>query len=411
MSFEPKVIKNAKDHKEAKDKIKELLGQDLDYDSKDYQLLQVLAVLVEDYEKKTIDLGVLDPIEAIKLRMREKGLKQRDLVPYIGSPEAVSEVLNRKRNLTFDMMKAFNEILDIPLDVFFNYQEDEIPDSREALESKIPLQELIKKGWITCQGSVRNAKKKTRELLDSFFSNKAHFDFAYSQGGTYKRQLVRKGSNIDEVSLATWIYMVLKIASGVKAPRVYSESLLTDKAIGNLKGFSIEPNGPKLAQEHLLKLGIVLVILPHLKKTHIDGAALKMPDNGTPVIALTLRYDRIDNFWFCLFHELAHIRKHLQDNRIIAENLDVIDYKDDVEIEADSLARSWLIPQEEWEEFYENGDYSPAAVVDFAEKIGIHPAIVAGRIRHQTQNWMILSRMVGHNEVRKLFSDEYYKML
>ncbi|NLO50171.1 MAG: plasmid stabilization protein, partial [Bacteroidales bacterium] len=116
MSFDLKVIKNANDHKEAKEKIKELLGQDLDYDSKDYKLMQVLAVLVENYEKKTVDLGVLDPIEAIKHRMREKGLKQRDLVPYIGSPEAVSEVLNRKRNFTFEMIKVFNEILDIPLD-------------------------------------------------------------------------------------------------------------------------------------------------------------------------------------------------------------------------------------------------------------------------------------------------------
>lgn len=410
MSFELKVIKTAEDHQFFLEKLEELMDLNPEIGSEEFKLMELLAVLIEDYEKN-IDFGTLDPIEAIKIRMYDLGLKQRDLVPYIGDRVKVSKVLNRKSDLTPEMMKALSKALDIPADVFLDYQKGAIPESREALESKIPLQELIKKGWIDFQGSVREAQKKTKELLEGFLANDLLRNFAYSYDGIYKRQLVRKGSNIDEVSLATWIYMVLKIASGEKVPRVYSESLLNDKAISDLRSLSFEPNGPKRVQKHLLKLGIILVILPHLKKTHIDGAALKMPDSGTPVIALTLRHDRIDNFWFCLFHELAHIRQHLQDNRIIAENLDVIDSKDAAEIEADKLAQSWLIPEEEWEEFYEAGDFSPKAVEGFAEKTGIHPAIVAGRVRHQTQNWMILSRIVGHNEVRKLFSDEYYKML
>ena len=69
-------------------------------------------------------------------------------------------------------------------------------------------------------------------------------------------------------------------------------------------------DGPRLAQEFLANHGIHLVYLEHLPRTHLDGAALQLAD-GTPVIGLTLRYDRLDNFWFCLLHELAHIGRHM----------------------------------------------------------------------------------------------------
>ena len=69
-------------------------------------------------------------------------------------------------------------------------------------------------------------------------------------------------------------------------------------------------DGPRAAQEFLAQHGIPLVIERHLPRTYLDGAALRLGD-GRPVVALTLRYDRIDGFWFCLLHELAHVGRHL----------------------------------------------------------------------------------------------------
>jgi HTH-type transcriptional regulator/antitoxin HigA len=130
------------------------------------------------------------------------------------------------------------------------------------------------------------------------------------------------------------------------------------------------------------------VILPHLKKTHIDGAAMTMPNKNNPIIALTLRHDRVDNFWFCLFHELGHVYHHLSSNIIIAENLDVIDDDDSNEREADCFVRNSLIPEDSWNKFYMNGlgNYSTKSVERYAQNFGINPAIVAGRIRHETNN-------------------------
>ncbi len=412
MSFDLKVIKSAKDYRNATEKLSELMDRNPNVGSKDYKLMELLIVLIEKYEDEKIDLGTLDPIEAVKIRMSEKGLKQRDLVSYIGSPVKVSEVLNRKRNLTFDMMKSLSDVLDIPAEVFFRYKTNSLPTDTSTIENRIPLKEIVSKNWLPYASSISGVAKKSKELLRNFFSNQAFYDFAFSNGTTYKRQLIRRGSNIDEVSLATWVYMVLELASNVKTPASYSKSMLTDEAIGTLRNYSNRYNGPMLAKDYLLSLGIILVILPHLKKTHIDGAAMTMPNKNNPIIALTLRHDRVDNFWFCLFHELGHVYHHLSSNIIIAENLDVIDDDDSNEREADTFARNSLIPEDSWNKFYMNGlgNYSTKSVERYAQKIGINPAIVAGRIRHETQQWMILSRMVGHHEIRKIFGNEYYSL-
>ena len=70
-------------------------------------------------------------------------------------------------------------------------------------------------------------------------------------------------------------------------------------------------DGPLLAKKFLNKHGIYFFIEKHLPKTHLDGAVFLLKNN-CPVIVLTLRFDRIDNFWFCLFHELAHLKLHFQ---------------------------------------------------------------------------------------------------
>jgi HTH-type transcriptional regulator/antitoxin HigA len=153
----------------------------------------------------------------------------------------------------------------------------------------------------------------------------------------------------------------------------------------------------------LEEAGIALVVEPHLASTHLDGAALLQGDR--PVIGMTLRYDRLDSFWFVLFHELFHVIKHLRKGRIegIFDDLDVSDNIDKVEHEADWLAGDALIPDEEWNAALARYVRSSESVVALASELRISPAIVAGRIRHEAVNYMILNDLVGQGEVRKLF--------
>jgi HTH-type transcriptional regulator/antitoxin HigA len=148
-----------------------------------------------------------------------------------------------------------------------------------------------------------------------------------------------------------------------------------------------------------------LVYLDHLPRTHLDGAALQRAD-GTPVIGLTLRYDRLDNFWFCLMHELAHIGRHMNAirNEAFIDDLSLRDVKglrrDPREDEADQWAENGLIPDDVWNTSRVKDDPSPLAVMELAQSLGIHPAIVAGRVRHHTQNFRLLSHFVGTGAVR-----------
>ena len=128
---------------------------------------------------------------------------------------------------------------------------------------------------------------------------------------------------------------------------------------------------------------------------------------GTPVIGMTLRYDRVDNFWFCLIHELAHVGRHMIGNgdQLFIDDLSLRERDhaddDDKEIEADEWAQDALIPAEIWQRH--PASQSPVAVnvLSLARTVGVHPAIVAGRVRYERRNYRLLSQFVGTGEVRR----------
>ena len=132
--------------------------------------------------------------------------------------------------------------------------------------------------------------------------------------------------------------------------------------------------------------------------------------DSTPVIGLTLRYDRLDNFWFCLLHELAHIGRHMDGQRDEAfiDDLSLRDVegvpRDPKEDEADEWAEKALIPEAVWQTSRVKDHPSPLVVMELAQRLGIHPAIVAGRVRHETRNFRLLSHFVGTGEVRRHFT-------
>jgi len=163
-----------------------------------------------------------------------------------------------------------------------------------------------------------------------------------------------------------------------------------------------------LAQEYLRTYGIPLIIEPHLPHTYLDGAAI-LVEATRPVIGLTIRHDRLDNFWYCLMHELAHISCHLDaedaDIERFFDDLDVKDRGNSKEDEADDFANEALIPNEMWQKHPVRNARSPQAAEHLARELHIHPAIVAGRMRYDLNNYRILNQLVGHRQVRRLFAE------
>ena len=113
--MELKPIRTQADYKAALKTITSLL--DAPEGSKEAGMLEVLSVLVEAYEEEHHPVDPPDPIEAIKFRMEQMGLSRRDLEPYLGSRARVSEVLNRKRPLSVEMIRRLHAGLGIPAEI------------------------------------------------------------------------------------------------------------------------------------------------------------------------------------------------------------------------------------------------------------------------------------------------------
>ena len=192
-------------------------------------------------------------------------------------------------------------------------------------------------------------------------------------------------------------------------PARYKAGTVNEAFLQEVAKLSYFDNGPLLAKEYLAKHSIHLIILPHLKKTYLDGAAMLLED-GSPLIGLTLRYDRIDNFWFSILHELAHVMKHLtKKSEIFIDDFDLrgheAEVSDQKEAEADKLAQNALIPEKIWEKAPVRRQSNVSNLKALSDKLKIDPAIIAGRIRREKKNYKLLSKFVGNRQIRRHFKE------
>jgi len=366
--------------------------------------LDVLTDLVELYEAKHVPMGYPSPLGAIRFRMEQSGLSPRDLVSFMGSRAKVSEVLSGKRPLTMQMARALHANLGVPADVLLQQPGGELHSALEGTDwRRFPLAEMAKRGWIEKR---RNFASHAEEIMR---------DLIRRAGGEYvlpaffrKNDQARVSAKTDPYSLKAWCWEVLARANAHRLLVGFKPDTVDLSFLRKVAMLSWSQDGPRLAQEFLANHGIHLVCLERLPRTHLDGAALQLAD-GTPVIGLTLRYDRLDNFWFCLLHELAHIGRHMSatSNEAFVDDLSLRAVQGarrvPRETEADDWAEHGLIPEDIWNTSKVKDNPTPLAVMELAQRLGIHPAIIAGRIRYETRNFRLLSHFVGTGMLRKQF--------
>jgi HTH-type transcriptional regulator/antitoxin HigA len=253
---------------------------------------------------------------------------------------------------------------------------------------------MIKRRWFDVP---RNANPL--EKVKEYFLHAAGAQFATA----YHRKKVRSGNVPNEYALLAWQARVLERARVLTEHREVAEFELDDRWLPELVSLTRRSDGPKRASRLLAEKGIALVTERHLPGSYLDGAA--MLDNAErPVIGLTLRYDRLDNFWFVLFHELGHVFLHLFDGlRYDFFDEESASDTDSIEAEADRFALNSLIAEEVWDQCLSRFALSEEAVRTDADNLGIAPSIIAGRIRKERSNFTILNNLVGQNQVRSQF--------
>lgn len=249
----------------------------------------------------------------------------------------------------------------------------------------LPKAELIDRGWIESKDDVLS-------LVD-LFSEINSFN-----AGT----LFRKNVNAETALISLWLSKVRTAAKEQMMARefpVYKPIGMDDLA--EIAKLSADVSNLGLVQEHLAGMGIILIYLRALPNMKLDGAVFRSPA-GNPVIGMSLRYSRLDNFWFTLLHELAHVVLHID---LLEEPiLDDLDeqFDSDIEVAADRLALSSFVSRSLWRNCEPKYKRDEQSIREFADQVGVHPSIVAGRLARETGNYALYSGILNGVNVREV---------
>lgn len=327
----------------------------------------------------------ISPGRIILNELEARGWSQQDLAFIMGRPEQMlSEIIHAKKQITAEtahqLAKAFGTTPDFWLNLEMQYQLNQIakPNQNQEIERRsllyrlAPISEMLKRDWIRAGDSIA-------ELEQAYcrFFNVQTIDIQ-PQMAVRLRASADRGPQ--ERAIIAWVRQAERLAFEQTIPTFNGKSI--DDLLENLLSCASNVEDIRKIPGLLLSHGIHFVIVPHLSKTYLDGAAFWINDN--PVIALTLRYDRIDTFWFTLFHELAHI---YHNHKIV--HVDQLFGREEVdsgmeEIIANQQAVEWLMPQSEFKNFIDSNSprFSRKSIEEFSEKINRHPGIVIGQLMY-----------------------------
>lgn len=396
-----KLIKTTTDYQEALDMVRELMTKDPEPDSIDGQKLALLSSLIEDYENVMFPDHLPDPIDAIKFRMEQQNLTPKDLIPFIGSRSKVSEILSKKRTLTLNMIKSLQVGLGIPAKVLLN-QEKNNTSTNDYNYDLFPIIEMIKRKYI--DPTISKNKKLIKESIDQFL--KPINEYETSLALMKKVQYKDTKHLVNPTSFLVWAAQVVKKANITPNSVVFDHSNINVEFIKKIAKLSINQNAIKDAIETIKKIGVDVVIEPHMPNTYLDGATI-MLKNRNPIIGLTIRKDTLENFWFTLIHELSHVLLHYNKGiKFILDNdLGTNESIDLIEKEANEVAIECMIPKYEWIKSPASILPSEEAAFSLARKLNIHPSIVVGKMRYENKFFSFLNDMTGNHKVHKEFPE------
>lgn len=329
----------------------------------------------------------IKPGNHVKELMNQRHWSQAELAYVLGVTTAtVNQVVNSKRPITPEMAKLLGVAFERPAEEFADLQsrwslanapdpDDEV-QARASAQSGYPLREMVKRGWINDPKVSGGAHG---ELCRFFGVNS--LDGVASLGHAAKKSGLT-GPTGEQLA---WLYRVRAIAAEMPTPE-YSRVKFFE-AIERMSAMRTSPEELRHIPRLLNEAGVRFVVVEGLKGGKIDGVCTWL-DDRTPVIGMSLRYDRIDNFWFVLRHECAHVlHGHGKTVAIIDSDLSMstVDV-DEEEALANKEAADFCIASDKIRSFYvrKNPFFSDADVVAFAKINKVHPGLVVGQIHHMT---------------------------
>lgn len=346
----------------------------------------------------------------IKEQMEYRQWGQEDLAEVMGiTTKHLNKILQDNQPITLEMAKVLSEVFETTpqywLNLDANYRlwlsgEKTEKEAQAELKAKIyermPIRDMIQKRWLPVFSDINELYRN----VAAFWGVK-ELDFE-AWDSKVAPLLARKSESFDQYKAAytyTWYHKAMQVAKTYKVEAYNPERL---KEIYNrIHIYSISEDGINAFIRDLNKAGVVFFVLPHLQKTYLDGAAFFV--NQSPVIVYTGRYKRIDNFWFTVAHEIAHILYHFKDcDTFYLDNFSEQE-RNEIEKEADNKAAVVLKHPEIYEALKPRLKYlGQQSIIQCAHDFQVHPAIIIGKLVFEKQISYANQSLFNENVLQKI---------
>lgn len=341
--------------------------------------------------KEYKDLAAFHPGYYLADIIEDMEISQAEFAARLGTTaKTLSQLLNGQANISNDLAKKLSVMMGTSAEVWQRLQNTydqkliEIQQEKDFDEQKAIMKQIDYRYFVDVAGlpQTRVAEEKITYLC-SFFKVAdlrimLRTDFLVN---------FRSGTSDDSekkaINSRAWIQTAMNMAKTVET-MPYNAQRLKD-CLPELRGMTVQ--NPEVflprMREIFAECGVAFVLLPHLKNSGVNGA-VKWVNNERVVLAMNNRGLDADKFWFSLFHEIKHVfQQKIKTVFISSSAEEMVDYNNTLEDEADRFASNYLIPPSELRRFAPTKYTSDNEIIEFADSIGIHPGIVAGRLQHE----------------------------
>ena len=351
---------------------------------------------------------VFPPGEFIAEELEARNWSQIELAEVLGRPpKLISQLITGKCSITPETAKGLGAAFGTGAEFWMNLDrdyrlahavhDDVAVERRSRLYAKAPVKEMVNRRWIEPSENIEVLEKRVLDFL--------HIQSIDDE--PCLAHAAKKGASYDEVTSAqwAWLFRVIQIAEGISVP-AYSPHGLRE-ALGRLERCMFAAEEARQVPRILAECGVRLVMVERLSQAKIDGTCCWLND-GSPIIGMSLRKDRIDNFWFVLRHEIEHV---LQGDgktaAIIDADLEGIKagIGEDLPPEervANAAASNFCVPSEKLILFMRRKHpfYYEKDVVAFAQTVKRHPGLVIGQMQFRLNDYRYLAKKAALYKIR-----------
>ncbi|MCQ2372914.1 MAG: HigA family addiction module antitoxin [Phascolarctobacterium sp.] len=341
--------------------------------------------------KEYNDLMAFHPGYYVAEIIDDMQMSQAEFAKRLGTTaKTISQLVNGNCAISKDLAQKLASMLGISVEAWLNLQKEydlkvmEIKE-KERIDSQICIAKLINYSFFVNVANLPKTKKWEEKVINLCkYLKVADLNLLKSRDFLVNfRSGISDTTEKNIINAQAWLQTAINLADNLRGNKYDAEKLKS--YLPEIRSMTLEKPEMFMPRLHEIfeECGVTFVLLPYLKNSGINGAVRWFNDEEV-LLAMNNRNTYADVFWFSLFHEIKHVfqKKHSMVFLSADKCFDLIELNQMLEYDADAFASNCLIPPKEYKEFLKNQNITRSSIKEFAQRIGIHPGIVVGRLQH-----------------------------